>query len=199
MYLESLVVQTKLSPLRSLKRTIDRPRLTRRLLESLDYRLTVLQAGAGYGKTTALAMLAATHEPLVWYHLESEDTDPLIFLLSLIVSFKKTFPDLSDAPLALLESWQGSSGPLPVVPVIDTLVNELVEQVVDPVLLVLDDVHLLNQVPDALQIIERLVKHGPPNLHLILSARYPLNLESLIGLRVICTPGDRAVVQGAGR
>lgn len=184
MYLESLVVQTKLSPLRSLKRTIDRPRLTRQLLGALDYRLTILQAGAGYGKTTALVMLAAVHKPLVWYHLEAEDTDPLIFLLSLIVSFKKTFPRLSDAPLALLESWQGSGGPLPIGPVVDTLINELVEQAVEPTLLVLDDVHLLNHVPEATQIIERLIRHSPPNLHLVLSVRYPLNLDSLVALRV---------------
>lgn len=184
MYLESLVVQTKLSPLRSLKRTIARPRLTQRLLESLDYRLTLLQAGAGYGKTTALAMLAAVHQPLVWYHLEAEDTDPLIFLLTLIVSFKKTFPDVSDASLALLESWQGSGGALPIAPVIDTLINELVELAIDPTLLVIDDVHLLNHVLEATQIIERLIKHGPPALHLVLSVRYPLVLDELVGLRV---------------
>jgi len=41
-----------------------RPRVSVALREALDYRLTILQAGAGYGKSTALAELAAELRPL---------------------------------------------------------------------------------------------------------------------------------------
>ncbi len=50
-----LVIHTKLTPPRLPRRVLQRPRLTTRLLEALDYRLTILQAGTGYGKSTALA------------------------------------------------------------------------------------------------------------------------------------------------
>ncbi|MDX1616899.1 MAG: hypothetical protein R3300_21505, partial [Candidatus Promineifilaceae bacterium] len=78
-----LVVQTKLSPPRLHRHTLPRPRLTERLLEAVHYRLTLVQAGTGYGKSTALAALAEHELPLAWYHLAAEDADPLVFLVSL--------------------------------------------------------------------------------------------------------------------
>ena len=184
MNLDRLVVRTKLSPLRPFKRTINRPKLIQQLSMALDYRVTVLQAGAGYGKTTALTLLAEQCYPLVWYHLDPEDADPLIFLLYLIHGFQHTFPDLTDAPIALLESWQSSTQPLPVSTVVDTLINELVEIDLEPTLLILDDTHLLNDVPECLEAIHRLIRHAPPALHILLSTRYPLNLDNLVSLRV---------------
>jgi len=73
---EGTVIRTKLLPPRPHRRVLARPRLTGRLLEALDYRLTVLHAGAGYGKSTALAALAGEGYPLIWYHLDAEDADP---------------------------------------------------------------------------------------------------------------------------
>ncbi|MDI6768074.1 MAG: hypothetical protein QMD04_00180 [Anaerolineales bacterium] len=60
-----------------------RPRVSLRLKQALDHRLTILQAGAGYGKSTALAELAEEIQPLVWYQVNEEDNDPLVFLLHL--------------------------------------------------------------------------------------------------------------------
>jgi hypothetical protein len=46
-YRQRLVVRTKLTPTWLHKRVLDRPRLTHRLLEAMDYRLTIVQAGGG--------------------------------------------------------------------------------------------------------------------------------------------------------
>ena len=62
------VLRTRITPPRMGARMIERPRLTRQLDESLNYRLTLIQAGAGFGKTTALAALAGS-PPLIWYQL----------------------------------------------------------------------------------------------------------------------------------
>jgi hypothetical protein len=64
-----------------------RPRLSERLLQARDYRLTLLQAGTGYGKSTALAALTQTGQPLVWYQLHGEDSDPFVSLLHLLHGF----------------------------------------------------------------------------------------------------------------
>lgn len=184
MYLNGLVIRTKLAPLRSFKRTLYRPRLGERIREATDYRLTILQAGAGYGKSTALAALANGDAPVVWYHLGTEDTDPLLFLLYLLHGFNHTFKNLSEAPLAMLEAWEGAGGSIPWSAIVDLLINELAEVTSEHFLLVLDDVHLLNDVPEARQILDRLIKHGPANLHIVLSTRYPLALANLITLRV---------------
>ena len=183
MYRKRLVVRTKLTPHRLHRRVLYRARLTRRLLEALDYRLTVVQAGAGYGKSTALATLAESGYPLAWYHLDAEDTDPQVFLLHLLHSLRTAFPELSDAPLALLEEWEGSSA-LPWATVVDVLVNELVEQADEAVILILDDVHLLSEVAEPVRILDRLIGRAPLNLHVILSTRHPPQLPTLVTWRV---------------
>lgn len=55
-----LIVRTKLIPPLLHRRILERPRVLNRLREALDYRLTIVQAGTGYGKSTALAGLAQT-------------------------------------------------------------------------------------------------------------------------------------------
>ena len=103
MHPHNLIIRTKLTPPRLHKRILPRPRLSQRLLEALDYRLTIVQAGTGYGKSTALASLAESEHPLVWYHLSEEDADPLVFLLHLFAGFRERFPAISNAPLAVLD------------------------------------------------------------------------------------------------
>ncbi len=181
---KSLVVQTKLTPLRPSQRVLHRPRLTQRILEALSHRLTVLQAGAGYGKSTALSTLVESEYAIVWYHLEPEDTDPPMFLLYLLHGFLKTLPALSQKPLAALETWQSIPDMAPRLAAIDMLINELAEETHEPILLVLDDAHLLNQAPASLHILERLIKYAPDHLHIILSTRQSLRLDCLVALRV---------------
>lgn len=73
-------------------RILARPRITRALLEARHHRLTLLQAGTGYGKSTALAALAGNDLPLVWYQITEEDSDPLVFLLHLNHAARLVFP-----------------------------------------------------------------------------------------------------------
>jgi len=180
---EDPVVRTKLTPPPVQKHTLHRPRLTHQLLEGLDYRMTIVQAGTGYGKSTALAALAKTDYAVAWYHLGTEDTDPLVFLPHLLHSFRVALPDLSESALAALEGWSGSGNPRWEM-IVDILVNELAEPSRAPMFLILDDVHLLNEAADALRILDRLIGHAPTSLHVILATRYPIQLPSLITWRV---------------
>ena len=183
-YQNKLVVRTKLTPPRPHKHTLRRPRLTRRLLEAVDYRLTIVHAGTGYGKSTALAALADEPHPLVWYHLDAEDADPLVFLLHLLHGFDAALPAFSDAPLAHLEEWERNGGDAIWDTVVDMLVSELAAHAGEHLFLVIDDAHLLNQAAQTLRILDRLAGRAPATLHLILSTRYPLQLPTLVTWRV---------------
>jgi len=180
---ENLIVRSKLTPPRLHPRILRRPRLTERLLEALHYRLTIVQGGAGYGKSTALATLAETGIPIAWYHLDAEDADPMTFLPHLIYSFRIAFPNLSESPFALLEDWGGSNRP-PFAITVNALLSELTEQIAGPVLLVFDDVHTLNRMPDTLDILDQIVAHAPADLHILLSTRYPVKLPRTVNWRV---------------
>jgi len=61
--------------------------------ECFAYKLVLLQAPAGYGKTTLLADFArATTIPCCWVVLDRSDTDPVIFLETLLMSIRERFP-----------------------------------------------------------------------------------------------------------
>jgi ATP/maltotriose-dependent transcriptional regulator MalT len=167
MFQDRLILRTKLAPPRLHRDTLHRERITKRLLDARDYRLTVIQAGTGYGKTTALAELAAEDHKLVWYHLDPVDADPLTFLLHLIYGFSKLFADIADTPLALLESWERDVKDSPWSSVIDTLTNSLSEEVNEPVYVILDAAHYLNDSAETIQIVDYLIGRSPQNIHLI--------------------------------
>ena len=187
MYQQSIVVRTKLVPPRPPQHTLPRERITQRLLAAQNHRLTIVQAGTGYGKSTALAALASSQSQafrFVWYRLEAEDGDAQPFLLHLLHGFGIALPNLSDAPLAALEAWDQPRQLPHWTAVIDSLINELAQALNQPTFLVLDDTHLINDSGEPIRILDRLIGLAPDNLHVILASRYPLTLPSLVTWRV---------------
>ncbi|MBM4465994.1 MAG: hypothetical protein FJ014_10665, partial [Chloroflexi bacterium] len=73
---EEAILRTKLHPPRPPRHTLVRPRVDALLRQAFDHRLTIVQASTGYGKSTALANLAAWNVPLFWYTASEGDADP---------------------------------------------------------------------------------------------------------------------------
>lgn len=186
MYQTNLIVRTKLAPLRPQKYTLHRSRLTLRLLEARHYRLTIVQAGTGYGKSTALASLTNEPYPFIWYRLDPEDTDPQRFLAHLLHGFSAALPGLSDAPLAALEEWSSNRSTISWTAVVDSLINECVRTIDSNIslFLVLDDAHLLHHAVEPIQILDRLIGLVPDNLHIILATRHLIATPTLLTWRV---------------
>ena len=175
-----LILRTKLSLPRLHRRILPRPALTAKLCEALDYRLTLLQAGTGYGKSTALAALAEGDAPLYWYSLDEADSDPQRFLAYLITAFRARLPGLSDSPLAVLqEIGNGRTSSQ----IVDVLVNVLADAIHRPSLLVMDDYHFVAQSPEVNALTERFLTYLPSDLHVILSSRYPIKSQEMVTWR----------------
>jgi LuxR family maltose regulon positive regulatory protein len=149
------------------------------LLQSLDYRLTILQAEAGYGKSTALAELSRDVQPVVWYQVNQEDNDPLVFLSHLCHAFLRSYPQIPELPVQFLDGWSGTQEPLPWRWVVDQVINALSRYLVEPALFILDDAHLIIDSGEVAYILDRLVGLAPGNLHILLSGRPTISLPGL--------------------
>jgi LuxR family maltose regulon positive regulatory protein len=179
---------------------VRRPRLIERLNAALQHKVTLISAPAGYGKTTLVSEWIADfrlpilsgqaldfrldtpenlsiqnpklvlegskiQNPIAWLSLDENDNDPLRFLTYLVAALQTLAPNLGQGVLTLLQSPQ----PPPLETTLTALLNELAT-LPDPVVLILDDYHLIEDkaVDQALTF---LIEHLPPSIHLVITTR----------------------------
>ncbi|NJN16798.1 MAG: tetratricopeptide repeat protein [Oscillochloris sp.] len=175
------LLPAKVTPPRSHRRLLRRPSLDARLHEALDYRVTLLQAGTGYGKTVALTALSEAGVPLCWYSVGPADSDSQTFLAYLIAAFAAGLPNFSEAPVDALA--EGATEGVGWTYALDVLLGVLPEAVHGPTLLVLDDYHFVMASPEVKALTERLIAYAPPDVHVVLASRYPLPGSELVRWR----------------
>lgn len=155
-----------------------RPRLIARLNEALTQensshrRLTLISAPAGYGKTTLLSQwLSGSHYPVAWLSLDENDNDATRFLTYVIAALQRTMPDVGAGILDSLQSASvASPGTRPAMDLaLTNLLNEL-EAIRDPLLLVFDDYHLIENTA-VHELVSFLLDNQPPQLHLVVVSR----------------------------
>jgi DNA-binding SARP family transcriptional activator len=162
---------------------LSRARVKDSMANVFDYRLTILHAGAGYGKTTALSLLVEDYKNVAWYQVSEEDQDPIVFLLHLCYATQLVYPELAGLPTSLLESWDSSRGPLMTQEVIFQYLNAIASGIETPTLIILDDLHLVADVPEIAHMLDHLIGLAPSSLHFIVSTRQILQLPNLFRWR----------------
>lgn len=147
---------------------VSRPRLVRRLNDGLKTarRLTLVSAPAGFGKTTLiLAWLKECRYPAAWLALDEADNDLPRFLTYLAAAFQQVDEEIGGPLLNALQS--------PQLPSIEKLMTALLNEIAlrsDPLILVMDDFHLLTETA-IFEATDFLLRHQPPQLHLALITR----------------------------
>ncbi|MCJ7549755.1 MAG: tetratricopeptide repeat protein, partial [Anaerolineae bacterium] len=158
-----------------------RQRLLNRLYDMVDYKLALVSAPAGYGKSTLLVDFATELEhPVCWYALDASDRDPHVFLERLVMSLQRRFPDFGEATLRALAASQDLSGGAP--GVVRILVNEIVTRIPRWFVLVLDDYHALGRALDVDAILSNFVVYQRDQWLTIISSRTVPNLPLIIPL-----------------
>ena len=186
-----LLLQTKLFKPAPRPSLIARTHLFQRLNEGLGHgadgfaaRLTLVSAPAGFGKTTLvsswLAQLATYNAQIAsqntaWLSLDENDNDPVRFLTYLTAALQMVVADSGETALRALQSPQA-----PATEAVLTLLINKISQNGLPVILVLDDYHLITN-PSIHQAVSFLLDHLPPLLHLLIITRSdpPLPLSHL--------------------
>lgn len=178
MFAAEQVLKAKLVPPRLRRHTLVRPRLQERLAEALDVPLTILQAGPGYGKTTALvSFLAEAPCRAVWYTLTPDDLHPFPFLLHLIYALRIAFPEVGGRALQLLQQGEGPNRSW--AHVVDALTSDLLTGAQHELLIVLDDFHNVDEGDQVVALVEQFIEHMPHHVHLVLATRRRPPLGSL--------------------
>jgi DNA-binding SARP family transcriptional activator len=131
-----------------------RERIAAQLGELWTQRLGLIVAPAGYGKTTAMATLAASAGvPVAWYRAESWDADEASLLLHLETALRRAAP-------ALAGPWGSLADAAAAVE----------DGITTRTLLVIDDLHTIEGTP-AEALLERFVEYAPESLAVLVASR----------------------------
>ena len=88
-----MVTRTWVSVPRHPPRLVRRDRLLNRLTDFLDYRLILVTAPAGYGKTSLLIdFVHHASLPECWYTADEADQDPRLFIAHFLAAIANRFP-----------------------------------------------------------------------------------------------------------
>ena len=173
-----VVLATKLAVPAVRQQLISRAALVQILSASRGHKLTLLDAPAGWGKTTLLAQWIEERERrrVAWLSLDPADNDPARFWTYVVAALQEACPGLSTRAVGLLGI---HADPQQVV--LPTLFNDLA-RLEDDIVLVIDDYHVVsNQAIH--QEMAFFIDRMPGSLHLVLATRSDPSLP-LARLRV---------------
>lgn len=182
--MNSPILKTKLliPPLQP--QLVSRPRLSQTIDQALQtgIRFVLIAAPAGFGKTTAIcSWVQQNHRQAAWVSLDENDNDPTVFWAYVIAALQTTWPDFG----AAIEAKLAAALPSSMESILPELVNELLE-LAEPVILVLDDYHLISN-QEIHAGLAFLLNHQPPQFHLVIATRAdpPLPIPRLRAHRVL--------------
>jgi LuxR family maltose regulon positive regulatory protein len=189
------VAATKIARPGVRREAVTRDRVVRAVAAATERPLAVLEAPAGFGKTTALiTALEATGTSAAWVSLGASENDPARLAAHVVAALQALLGDVMEAPARAVVG-----GSDLVATVIPAVTNALGEVAGERILIVLDDLHHVTD-PGALGWIEALVDHLPGHVGLVVTSRTrpPLRLARRLaaGTAVVVGP-DALAFQGA--
>ena len=186
------LLQTKFHVPRLRPFLVPRPHLIEALNQGLAGKLTLISAPAGFGKTTLVSTwidtlqtgsdtllsnnLSPTPTQIAWLSLDGNDHVPARFLSYVIAALQRVDPHIGVSARSMLQA-----SPLPVPTLLTALLNDIAARP-DPLVLVLDDYHVVDVQPIG-EALAFLLDHLPPQLHLVITTREDPDLP-LARLRV---------------
>ncbi|MEK6220872.1 MAG: tetratricopeptide repeat protein, partial [Chloroflexota bacterium] len=169
--------RTKIVPPTRRPDLVRRPRLLSFFDTLLDFKLFIISAQAGYGKTSLLVdMIDQSEIPACWLSIDDLDRDPHRFLAHFIEAISHRFPDFGKKSRAALNS---SNRNLDVQNIANTIINEAFETIDEHFTLILDDYHLVDSVDLIEHFINQFIQDMHENIHIIIASRKIVNIPDI--------------------
>jgi len=160
---------SKFNSPRPVGKWVPRTRLTEFLTAGQNWRLALIHAPAGFGKSTLAAqwmdLLAAQGRTRVWLSLDRDDNNTIWFLSHLLEAIGRAIPGFDDDLQQLLEERPDDAERY----VIPALINAI-DEGGDDVVVTLDDWHLVTD-KRTMDVVERLLDSGGTHLSFIITSR----------------------------
>ena len=173
-----LISRTKLVVPQRRKELLSRGRLLDLLSDLLDYRLIIVAAPAGYGKTSLLIDFSSQFEwPFCWYALDPLDNDLHRFLSHFVMSIRQRFPQFGAEATRILA--HSPADQINTDHLISTLTNDVFDNISEHFVIVLDDYHLIRSNLQIDQFLSDFVQRADDNCHIAITSRKLLTLPDL--------------------
>lgn len=178
------IIQSKLQTPVIKDNYIRRAALTKKMKRIPEYPLTILHSGAGYGKSTALALFMQDEKINgCWYSISPMDDDLLPFLRYLIETIRGVAPEFGQALASIIETMERNFQDEKIQLLSSLFINEIVA-VNSKIILILDDFHQIEHSSTINSWMDKLIQHIPSNLHIVISSRSVPEWEQLTKMKV---------------
>lgn len=177
------VTQTKLR-MPQLSAFVSRPRLEAHAERIVATPITIVAAGAGFGKTTLLrawAERAQADSTVAWLSLEPSEASIRAFALYLDAALRRAAPEIGQSVMRVIRERIDEPAPY-----ISAFTNELLaytEERDQHVAIFLDDYHAVDAAPGLAEFVGGLMRSLPPLVHLVIATRFPVVFSPLPKLR----------------
>jgi DNA-binding SARP family transcriptional activator len=178
--------------------TLDRVDLERRLADGTHRRLCLIVAGAGFGKST-LAAHAARDRRAAWYTLDAGDRSLGTLAAGVVTTLRAAIPglpeDLTRPVEDAIDAIDQREAPARAQAAAALVADALQDHLDGDLLLVLDDLHAIDDSPIAWRFIEALIRLAPAELHVLVTSRteLPFGVERLRGQGQVLDLGGPAL------
>lgn len=180
MSIRNLIILSQLNPPAQRGRVLNRKRVSDKLEQVFNFPLTIITAGTGYGKSTAIvSFLYQLESPIYWFAISGTDRDPKLFLAKLFSAFNQGVEKIGDEALRILDMSDAAPQEAMI-----AFINSVSMNFSQDILFVLDDFHRVSDVPEIIKHINWMVNRIPQKLHLIISTRHKLDLPDINTWRV---------------
>jgi LuxR family transcriptional regulator, maltose regulon positive regulatory protein len=161
--LDKITVPAQLPP-------ISRQRLLKTLHSSLaSCNLTIINGRTGTGKTLLATDFAwYSGRRVCWYKVDASDSNPVVFFQYLLASIRQQHPDFCPQ---WTEEFLQTVRPATMPQLAEAFVYELLENLAEPLLIVIDDFHLICDAEWVVPFFSRVAPLLPAEAHLMMIGR----------------------------